>query len=318
MNCARITRRPPDHQAGAGRGPAQHALHRRASRPAALRRVPALRSRRHAAAAAWPTADRLVIVPALGREIRIGRDLQALVQLRAPFQAHPAADRPHPLVQGRHPGPPGRPPGRDPGRRPLGARLLFLPVPVLLPAQFLPARRKVLPPPDQPLHLRRPRRHRPGPQAQAGRRDNFSLIRSGFPLEKFLGRRDDPAALKARFDLPAGDFVCGAIAPFKPQKGLLHLAAIAAIGHPPGTRRSSFSSPATASSGRNWRPSCDAARHRGEFPPARVHPGRGERHGLLRYRRFHRPLGGAAPEPGAAAPEKKGAWWPATSRATAK
>jgi glycosyltransferase involved in cell wall biosynthesis len=58
---------------------------------------------------------------------------------------------------------------------------------------------------------------------------NYSLIRSGFPLEKFSGRNDDPAALRAKYDLPAGCFVCGIVAPFKPQKGLFHLAAIADI-----------------------------------------------------------------------------------------
>jgi glycosyltransferase involved in cell wall biosynthesis len=57
--------------------------------------------------------------------------------------------------------------------------------------------------------------------------NNFSLIRSGFPLEKFIGRHKDLAVLKKKYDLPDGHFVCGVIAPFKPQKGLFHLIEIA-------------------------------------------------------------------------------------------
>jgi glycosyltransferase involved in cell wall biosynthesis len=56
---------------------------------------------------------------------------------------------------------------------------------------------------------------------------DHSLIRSGFPLEKFLAR-GDAAAMRARYGLPLDGFVCGTIAPFKPQKGLLHLVDIAA------------------------------------------------------------------------------------------
>jgi len=43
--------------------------------------------------------------------------------------------------------------------------------------------------------------------------DNFSLIRSGFPLEKFIVRPGDLAVLKKKYNLPDGHFVCGAIAP---------------------------------------------------------------------------------------------------------
>ncbi len=57
---------------------------------------------------------------------------------------------------------------------------------------------------------------------------NFSLIRSGFPLKKFIGPPDDLAILKKKYDLPDGHFVCGVVAPFKPQKGLFHLVEIAA------------------------------------------------------------------------------------------
>ncbi|HSQ34786.1 MAG TPA: glycosyltransferase, partial [Candidatus Binatia bacterium] len=57
---------------------------------------------------------------------------------------------------------------------------------------------------------------------------NYSLIRSGFPLQKFRASASNTAALKAKYGLPAGSFVCGVIAPFKPQKGLFHLLDIAA------------------------------------------------------------------------------------------
>jgi glycosyltransferase involved in cell wall biosynthesis len=57
--------------------------------------------------------------------------------------------------------------------------------------------------------------------------DNFSLIRSGFPLEKFIGHHEDLAVLKKKYALPDGHFVCGVIAPFKPQKGLFQLVEIA-------------------------------------------------------------------------------------------
>jgi glycosyltransferase involved in cell wall biosynthesis len=65
--------------------------------------------------------------------------------------------------------------------------------------------------------------------------DNFSLIRSGFPLHKFSGRPEDLTVLKKKYDLPDGYFVCGVIAPFKPQKGLFQLLDIAArvIGQNP-------------------------------------------------------------------------------------
>jgi glycosyltransferase involved in cell wall biosynthesis len=58
---------------------------------------------------------------------------------------------------------------------------------------------------------------------------NFSLIRSGFPMKKFLEKKPDIHALRARFAVKETDFVCGIIAPFKPQKGLFHLIEIAAL-----------------------------------------------------------------------------------------
>ena len=57
--------------------------------------------------------------------------------------------------------------------------------------------------------------------------DNFTLIRSGFSLEKFKSRAEDPAALKNKYGLQDGHFVCGIVAPLKPQKGLGHLVDIA-------------------------------------------------------------------------------------------
>jgi glycosyltransferase involved in cell wall biosynthesis len=58
--------------------------------------------------------------------------------------------------------------------------------------------------------------------------DNYSLIRSGFPLQKFRGRHFDVQALKKKYQLENDSFVCGVIATFKPQKGLFHLLDIAA------------------------------------------------------------------------------------------
>lgn len=58
-------------------------------------------------------------------------------------------------------------------------------------------------------------------------KDNYSLIRSGFPLQKFRGRYFDVPALKKKYQLENSSFVCGVIAPFKPQKGLFHLLEIA-------------------------------------------------------------------------------------------
>lgn len=174
-------------------------------------------------------ADRLVVVPALGREIRVLKDLQALVQLVQLFK------RLRPQIVHTHSSKAG-----ILGR--LAASLAGIPVIVhtvhgfsfspfqsfakrnfyrlaerfcrRLTSHFIFVARG-----DIDLALR----HK---LVVAG---NFSLIRSGFPMEKFLGRHGDPAALKTRFALPAGGFVCGTIAPFKPQKGLWHLAAIAAI-----------------------------------------------------------------------------------------
>ncbi|HLP58124.1 MAG TPA: glycosyltransferase [Candidatus Deferrimicrobium sp.] len=57
---------------------------------------------------------------------------------------------------------------------------------------------------------------------------NYSLIRSGFPFKKFLAGQEHPQATREKYDLKADDFVCGIIAPFKPQKGLFHLLEIAA------------------------------------------------------------------------------------------
>ncbi|MCP4151357.1 MAG: glycosyltransferase family 4 protein [bacterium] len=57
--------------------------------------------------------------------------------------------------------------------------------------------------------------------------DNFSLIRSGFPFQKFLDRNESTGALRENYNIEESDFVIGIIAPFKPQKGLFHLIEIA-------------------------------------------------------------------------------------------
>jgi len=65
----------------------------------------------------------------------------------------------------------------------------------------------------------------------------YSLIRSGFPFEKFLQiqTHSEKLALRQQYQISPQDFVCGIIAPFKPQKGLLHLIEIASrvLADPP-------------------------------------------------------------------------------------
>ncbi len=58
-------------------------------------------------------------------------------------------------------------------------------------------------------------------------KENYSLIRSGFPFKKFLKQNEDIKAIKKEYNIKENDFVCGIIAPFKPQKGLFHLIEIA-------------------------------------------------------------------------------------------
>jgi glycosyltransferase involved in cell wall biosynthesis len=58
-------------------------------------------------------------------------------------------------------------------------------------------------------------------------KDNYSLIRSGFPIQKFIEKNSDIKALREKYKIKETDFVCGIIAPFKPQKGLFHLVEIA-------------------------------------------------------------------------------------------
>ena len=54
-------------------------------------------------------------------------------------------------------------------------------------------------------------------------KNNYSLIRSGFPLAKFQHKDADINGLKKRFNIREDQVVCGVIAPFKAQKGLFHL-----------------------------------------------------------------------------------------------
>jgi glycosyltransferase involved in cell wall biosynthesis len=64
-------------------------------------------------------------------------------------------------------------------------------------------------------------------------RGNHSLIRSGFLLERFLTKTAEQKEqkkqkeLRSAYRIEENDFVCGIIAPFKPQKGLFHLIEIA-------------------------------------------------------------------------------------------
>ena len=58
--------------------------------------------------------------------------------------------------------------------------------------------------------------------------ENYSLIRSGFPFEQFIQPKTDHQDLRQRYKIPKDAFVCGIVAPFKPQKGLFHLIDIAA------------------------------------------------------------------------------------------
>jgi glycosyltransferase involved in cell wall biosynthesis len=172
--------------------------------------------------------DRLVVVPALGREIRILKDLQALLQLVHLFR------RIRPQIVHTHSSKAG-----VLGR--LAARLVGIPVVVhsvhgfsFSPFQSFGKRSFYL---LAEKFCRRLTRHFifvARADIEMARKkgliaENFSLIRSGFPLEKFLSPNPDPTVLKAKYRLPEGGFVCGTIAPFKPQKGLLHLAAIADI-----------------------------------------------------------------------------------------
>lgn len=57
--------------------------------------------------------------------------------------------------------------------------------------------------------------------------DNFSLIRSGFPLGKFQKKFNNEKAINRKYQLSGDHFVCGIMAPFKPQKGLFDLIEIA-------------------------------------------------------------------------------------------
>ena len=172
-------------------------------------------------------ADRLVVVPALGREIRLLKDLQALVQLVQVFK------RLKPQIVHTHSSKAG-----ILGR--LAARLAGVPVIVHTVHGFSFSPYQSFAKRNFYRLAERLCRRLTSHVVFVARGDidlarryrlvaaNYSLIRSGFPLERFLGRHGDPAALKAKYALPDGSFVCGVIAPFKPQKGLPHLAAIAA------------------------------------------------------------------------------------------
>ncbi len=54
-----------------------------------------------------------------------------------------------------------------------------------------------------------------------------SLIRSGFDFDKFQNIKTDISEIRKKYLIEESDFVCGVIAPFKPQKGLHNLISIA-------------------------------------------------------------------------------------------
>ena len=59
-------------------------------------------------------------------------------------------------------------------------------------------------------------------------RHNYTLIRSGFPLQRFQQKGSDADKTKETYGIGPGKVVCGVVAPFKPQKGLFHLIDVAA------------------------------------------------------------------------------------------
>ena len=59
------------------------------------------------------------------------------------------------------------------------------------------------------------------------KRSSYSLIRSGFDFGKFLNAKSDISEIKKKYNIEESDFVCGVIAPFKPQKGFHNLIRIA-------------------------------------------------------------------------------------------
>jgi len=170
--------------------------------------------------------ERLLMVPALGREIRIGKDIRALFQLLRLFKCiKPQIVHTHSSKAGIL------------GR--LAARLAGIPVIIhsvhgfsFSPFQsfgkryfYLLAEKFCSRLTSHFIFVSRGDID----MAQKNKliKDNFSLVRSGFPQEKFVRRHHDPASLKKKYGLADDHFVCGVIAPFKPQKGLFHLVEIA-------------------------------------------------------------------------------------------
>ena len=60
-------------------------------------------------------------------------------------------------------------------------------------------------------------------------RASFSLIRSGFDFKRFKKPEIGHVAVREKYNISKDDFVCGVIAPFKPQKGLTDLIRIASL-----------------------------------------------------------------------------------------
>ena len=59
------------------------------------------------------------------------------------------------------------------------------------------------------------------------RKASRSLIRSGFDFSRFTGNVKDLSLVREKYGIDEKDFVCGVIAPFKPQKGLFDLIHVA-------------------------------------------------------------------------------------------
>ncbi len=60
-------------------------------------------------------------------------------------------------------------------------------------------------------------------------KDNYTLIRSGFQIGRFSKKSSGLTYIRKKYNIKDKDFVCGVIAPFKPQKGLFHLIEIASM-----------------------------------------------------------------------------------------
>jgi glycosyltransferase involved in cell wall biosynthesis len=170
--------------------------------------------------------ERLHVVPALGRAIRPGRDIQALFQLVRLFR------RIQPQIVHTHSSKAGIL-GRAAAtlaRVPIVIHSVhgfsFSPLQPFFTRHFYQLAEKACRPlTDHFVFVAQGDMDRARELKLAG--ETVSLIRSGFLLDRFSAM-GDAAAARERYGLPADAFVCGTIAPFKPQKGLLRLVDVAA------------------------------------------------------------------------------------------